>query len=282
MSHEISQFSGVNITNFTRETFNATKEVIHDVTPRIQLEPKIIAGILVLLFFAVIYVIITLIVKKYVGKDETRKGWNTFLVFLRIFLLFIGLAFVLTTFSGNLAAIGLTAGLLGVWLGIALQKPIVGTFVWLLLIIKKPFKIGDYIAVGNFKGEVDGITTSHVHIKEYSGGDEKTGREILIPINKVVEENLVVYKEGLIHDEVSVNITQKSNLQKAKKIMQEVASGVLNIREKDVKTTVNLQKGSIVIDLHYEVNIKRKDEISSSIKEAIFSRFLKERDVDLV
>ena len=67
-----------------------------------------------------------------------------------IFALFFILIIVFAYYT-SWGEIGFVAGLLTVAVGWVLQKPISGIFAWILIITRRPFRIGDRIIINNTK-----------------------------------------------------------------------------------------------------------------------------------
>lgn len=91
---------------------------------------------------------------------------------------------VIMAMSGSLRLLGLTAGFFGMMLGWSLQQPVTGIAAWLMIVLKKPFKIGDRVIIAGITGDVTGISLTHVILNQVGGsigGEEKSGRGILIP-----------------------------------------------------------------------------------------------------
>ena len=63
------------------------------------------------------------------------KVWNTLWKFIIAVLAIMAM-------SGSLRLLGLTAGFFGMMLGWSLQQPVTGIAAWLMIILKKPFRIG--------------------------------------------------------------------------------------------------------------------------------------------
>jgi len=79
-------------------------------------------------------------------------------------------------------------------LGWSLQQPVTGIAAWLMIILKKPFKIGDRVVIAGVTGDVTGITLTHVILNQVGGsigGEERSGRGILIP-NAILFQHMII------------------------------------------------------------------------------------------
>ena len=64
---------------------------------------------------------------------------------------------------------GLTAAFLSMVLGWSLQRPVTGVAAWLMVMIKRPFQIGDRIIIQGVRGDVLDISPTHVLLGEVGG-----------------------------------------------------------------------------------------------------------------
>jgi len=222
--------------------------------------------------------------KKYLlKKAKNKKERSDIEIFSRaikyIVVLFL-IIFGVLSYSGSLVSIGLFAGLISASLGFALQRPISGMAAWLMLVIKRPFEIGDRVIIGPVKGDISDISLTHVHIKEIGGtipSEEISGRTILIPNAKLFEEDIINYtrKDNFILDEVSFPITFDSDIDEAQKIAQESAEIVLKDYEKNIQKPYSrtyFQPSGVDIFVRYPTLASDRNEISSKITQHIFKR----------
>ncbi len=249
----------------------------------------------ILFFFTVAYFVVNRILNTlkniFLKKAKTKKEKSNieiFFNFINYFLIFLFIIFAFFAYGGNLTGIGVVAGLLSAALGWALQRPITGMAAWLMVILKRPFEIGDRVIIGNIKGDVTDITLTHIHIREIGGtisSEETSGRIILIPNAKLFEENIINYTfhDELILDQVIFTITYESNLEKAKKIALKKAKEVLCKYFKNFSPPylrIWLQPSGINIHIRYQVPAQKREEISSEITQAIIREILSEKEIN--
>ncbi len=284
--------TGSVIAQISIENETQIRELIRYTTPSFQVDPKIVAGVLVIIFLVIIYYASTILFTRLL-KKRAGKAFNTFMLFWKITFAFLILLFAILTFSGNLTALGISVGLLGAMLGWVLQKPILGVAAWFMVMLRKPFRIGDRVAIGDLKGDVTDITLTHVHLNE-SGGtiaeDDLSGREILIPIYTLFDASIINYTKlsPYIIDEVTVKVAHESDLEKVKKVCIETTKKatkhVLRDHEKFEVPTVRVvfQKDGVDLKFRYQTLAKERSRIANNVREAIFSRLSKEKSVKIV
>ena len=189
--------------------------------------PTMFNVLIIVIIAFVFYKIIRHIIKKaLVARARTKEEKNDSMVLLSLWkyffvvVLLLGLVFYL---GGDFTGFGLWAGLFSAALGWALQKPISGIAGWIMVIIKKPFQIGDRILIGSQKGDVIDISLTHIYLKEVGGtinSEETSGRVLMIPNSVLFEQNIINYtlQDEYILDDVGILITYESNIDKAVKI----------------------------------------------------------------
>lgn len=247
------------------------------------------------LIFVVLYFIffrlLKTIKKRFLKKAKTKKEKSNVEIFFRTsqyFLILLLLIFAFLAYGGSLTGIGVVAGLLSAALGWALQRPITGMAAWLMVILKRPFEIGDRVIIGNVKGDVVDITLIHIHIKEIGGtiaSEETSGRIILIPNAKLFEQDIInyTYKGELILDQVKFTVTFESNLERAQKIALDSAKEVLleylpQPQEPYARTW--FQPSGIDVYVRYTTPAPNREEISSKITRKIFDKVIPSKEVE--
>ena len=203
--------------------------------------------------------------------ERFLRTWNAVWKFV------IGV-FVVIALSGSLKLLGLSAAFLGMILGWSLQAPVTGIAAWLMIILKRPFNIGDRVIIAGVTGDVTDITLTHVILNQVGGtvgGEERSGRGVLIPNAILFAQVIMNYTldAKTMLDEVPVRITFDSDYELAKKIMLEAANEVMSKVIRDTKEEPFIRteffEAGIIIRLRYQTIPSRRQEFSSLIVEKI-------------
>jgi len=173
---------------------------------------------------ALIILIIGVIASKYVQKliykilinnkiDETLSGFVSnfirFLIVAMMAILALGkLGISIAPFIAALGALSLTAGL-------ALQGSVSNFAAGVILVITKPFKIGDTITVHDVYGEVEDIKLSYTVLRN------EDGEQITIP-NKYMIGDVLVNSFSNRIVEGSVGVAYGSDVQNAVSVIKDV------------------------------------------------------------
>jgi len=226
-------------------------------------------------------------------RAKKKKQISNIKIFSRIlqiiftFLILLGAFF---SYIGSWTGLGVVAGLLTAALGFALQRPITGVAAWIMVILKRPFEVGDRIAIGDVKGEVYDITLTHVYIDEIGGeikSDQHSGRNIMIPNHLLFEHNIINYTltNDYVLGEVVVDITYESDLNKAiemaKKSVLEFANEHSNEGNRKPTIRVKMSPSAMTLMIRFFAPIKIIQQITSDITKDIYYKIREEKDVEI-
>lgn len=120
-------------------------------------------------------------------------------------------------------------GLFSAGLAIALRDLIANLVGWFFILIKRPFRMGDRIQVGDVAGDVIDIRIfnfSLMEIGEWVEADQSTGRVLHVPNSKVLTESVANFTTGFeyIWNEIPVLITFESDWERAKEILVSISN----------------------------------------------------------
>jgi small-conductance mechanosensitive channel len=245
--------------------------------------------VLIMAFNFILHFVKKALLKRVKSKRQISNVEVFSSVFKYIFLLVLIISAIFS-YTGSFTGLGLTLGFISAALGWALQKPITGMAAWIMIVIKRPFVIGDRIIIGDVKGDVTDITLTHIYIGEIGGivaGEESSGRIIMVPNSILFEQKIINYthsRDEYILDQVVVPITFESNLGKATEIALESSKKLtkefIEITKKDPYVRTFFQPNGINVHVRYYSPAKRLQEISSLMTKEIFDRIMKTKEVE--
>lgn len=256
--------------------------------------PAAVYLLVILLVALIVYKIITAALKRILfSRAKTKKQRSNTKVFLSLWryafviVIIMGLLFYM---GGDMTGLGIWAGLMTAAIGWALQKPITGIAGWLMIIVKKPFHIGDRILIGNVKGDVVDITLTHIYLKEIGGtigGEETSGRIVMIPNSVLFEQNIINYtlQDDFILDQVVIAVTYESNLDRAMKICDEATRKITKPFMSEMPNPPYIrtffQPSGIDVKTRYYVKAAERIKIISEITQEINRNIKKAKDITI-
>lgn len=177
------------------------------------------------------------------GKIRDWKVMNN--IFTYLLWVFTGLV-IFTGFFGSPSSFGISIGLFGAGLAFALQQPILSLSGWLLIMIKRPFTIGDRIVLTKegIMGDVDDITVFFFVLKSVTKEEAQTGRSVIVPNSAIFQGPITNYSFDTPHvwESIPVSVTYESDLGLAEKIIYEAA---LKVGGDETKKGARLMKRKI-------------------------------------
>jgi len=240
-----------------------------------EILPKILWAIVFL--FVGLFVIkkINLLLKKTFEKtklDETLESFMQSFVSIGLkILLFISIASMLGVETTSLAAL---LGAAGLAVGLALQGSLANFAGGILILIFKPFKVGDYIAAQGFKGTVKDILIFNTILKT------SDNKKVILPNGNLSNDALVNYtanKQRRV--DFIFGIGYDDDLKKAKNILEKILKSEKRIlKNKDILIAVG-NLGDNSVDLFVRVWVKTDDywDVYYHITENVKLTFDKEK-----
>jgi MscS family membrane protein len=122
------------------------------------------------------------------------------------FLFSMALAVTFWRAGVSLENLTIFLGLITTGIAFAIRDILLSLVTWYILLVKKPFRIGEFITIGDEKGEVERIGTFFVTIK-----DPVTGDGIKIPNNALLTKNFVNSGKGRMPHLVKIPLVMFPN-----------------------------------------------------------------------
>jgi len=236
---------------------------------------------------------VSLIKKALLKKAKSKRQISNIKIFSKvltlIFAVVIGLLAIFS-YAGSWSGLGLSLGLFSAALGWALQKPITGIAAWIMIVIRRPFEIGDRVIIGSVRGDVVNISLTHIYLKEIGGivaGEENSGRIVLVPNAILFEQNIINYTldNDYILGEVIATVTYESDLDEAIKIAEKAAEKVTKeIVEKFNRkpyTRTYFQASGINVNLRFLTESRRLQETTSDVTQEFFKQIKASKNVHI-
>jgi small-conductance mechanosensitive channel len=257
----------------------------------VDIASVIVYYILVFASIFIFYRIVTHFLKRIIfTAAKTKKEKSNAIIFLHLWryvFVVITIIVLIFAYSGSLEGLGLSAALLTAALGWALQRPISGVAGWFMVVIAKPFRIGDRISIGSIKGDVVDLSLTHIYIGEIGGtigSEERSGRVIMVPNSFLFENNIVNYTfaDEFVMDEILATVTYDSDIDKAKKLWEEAAiEATREFGHKVGKPTIRtfFQDSGILVVVRFLTPAVERERVRSTVTENIFKKVFRTKGV---
>src|SRR5207237_51231 len=158
----------------------------------------------------------------------TLRRVQRLIVGLLIALIVLSVIFV--NWYAALTALGVGS----VIVALAVQTPMKSFIGWIYILVRRPYRVGDRIKIGDATGDVIDVSYLDTTLWEFGGQylstDHPSGRIIKFPNEKVLDELVYNYSWPLfpyIWNEIKFSIAYQSDLEFVAKTMQEIAEAEL-------------------------------------------------------
>lgn len=244
-------------------------------------------ALLTLIAIVIAYKMTSGLIRRGMQKQQrTEAQIRQFATMWKYSFMLIGIIFVVVSMSGSLAAMGLTVAFVSMILGWSLQRPVTGVAAWLMVMIKRPFVIGDRIIIQGVRGDVLDISPTHILLGEVGGtvgGEESSNRGILIP-NAVLFDQMVInyavsQESKYILDEVPVRVSYDSDYRLAEQTLiecaREITQDIIAITGKEPGVRAEFFDSGVLMRLRYQSIAVDRQKISSDIVGKVVEAFSK-------
>ncbi len=202
-------------------------------------------------------------------KNKIDETLSTFVAnFIRILVILIMIIIALGKLGISIAPFIAALGAISLTAGLALQGSVANFAAGVVLVITKPFKIGDTINVHNVYGEVTEIKLA------YSVLINEDREQITIP-NKYMIGDVLINSFSYRVVEGSVGVAYDSDIQKVIQIIKNVLSDfdVLNAENEPIIGVEKFNDSSIDIAYRYWVPSNDYFKIQYSVNLAVITAF---------
>lgn len=218
----------------------------------VSLVGKIIIAVLIWVIGKKIIKLLDKLVKKMLDRSSLDKGVVNFAVSVLKFVMYAVLVMIVVDKLGFQTTSLLTLfGSAALAIGMSLQGSLSNFAGGILILIFKPFKVGDYIIVGDKEGTVKSIEILYTRLITI---DNKV---IMLPNGSLSNSSIVnVGAENTRRIDIEIGIGYSSDIPKAKKLLEEVINkenGIL--KEKEVLVVVkSLDESCVTLETRAWVN----------------------------
>jgi len=182
--------------------------------------PSLITAVITLVVGLWIIRMINKLVKRFFDKHDYDEALETFLQSLiRAGLKFLLFVLVVTQLGVKSSSLVAMVGAAGLAVGLALQGSLANFAGGVLILLFKPFKVGDFISAQGVDGTVKEISIFTTKINTF-------GNQVaIVPNGQLSNNNIINYNaEATRRDKIDVGIGYGSNIKKAKEILLEICA----------------------------------------------------------
>lgn len=186
--------------------------------------------------------------KKSLLKKEMEPGAISFIISAGKVLLYAMLIVISAQILGfATSSIVAIVGSAGLAIGLALQGSLANFAGGVLILMMKPFVVGDYIIVGDVEGNVQKIDIVYTTLHTIDN------RAVILPNGKLADSNIVnVTKEDKRRIDLKIGIEYSENIKRVRDVLQQIVDRQDN-RLKDMPVDIvvsSLAESAVIMELH--------------------------------
>ena len=200
-------------------------ETVETISTNFHIHPLIVSAIVAVVLFIVAKIITSLVHKSLRKLSRVNKKCTPMLMrllakIISVIVWIIAIIAILGVFGIDLTPVLAGLGITGVVLGFALQESISSFFSGIMIAINSPFRVGDWVAIGDISGTVESMDLMCVTL---SSGDNKK----ITMNNKNVWGNTITNYSYITNRRVdmSVSVSYGSDLGKTREVINGILSG---------------------------------------------------------
>ena len=214
---------------------------------------------------------------------------------LRLGFIGLGVAGVLAALTQQYVGVLFSLGIVGFAVTFALQQPLFSLIGWIYIMVKRPYAVGDRVAIEGSKGdvvEVDFFVTTLWEINgELVSSNQPSGRVITLPNSVVLSSHVYNYSYREfphVWNELSVQVAYETDLRFTRELMIEVGdemeAAIEQYRRRLAETPVELEvrggpsvnvrqeESWVDLRLRYLVHPREGQRVRNELYELILAR----------
>lgn len=169
-----------------------------------------------------------------------------------------------------------TSAVTSLVLGLALQPILSNFFAGLVISVERPFRINDWIRVGEFEGRVVAITWRTTHLRT------RDNDNLVIPNGKLADERVMnyYYPHPMHMERVKVGAAYSEPPYRVRRVLAEAAAGMAGVLDKPTPEVyvLSFEESAVMYELRIWVeDVAQAPRITSELRARIWEIFRRER-----
>lgn len=216
---------------------------------------KVLGALAILIIGRFAVSLLTRIIRRLLERSKTEATLIKFITSLtKIALLTFVIIAALGTLGVQTASFVAIIGAAGLAIGFALQGSLANFASGVMIVIFRPFKVGDYIEAGGVSGSVAAV---HIFNTTLNTPDNK---KVIIPNSKITGDNIVNYSANEIRRvDLVFGIDYSDNIKKAKTIMERILTDDQRVLKDPAPTVAVLELADSSVNLAVRPWVKTVD-----------------------
>jgi len=224
---------------------------------------RIITALVIVLVGILLARVITRFIERILIRIDIPSTTRGFLVsFIYVVIIIIAIVMALTRFEIDIGPLIIGIGIVGFIAGLAIQGALSNAVAGIMILVQRPFQVGDIVEAGGETGEVKEITTTSTVI------DTPQNVKVIIPNAKILADKIKNYSTHRIR-RISIPVEIEAGV-KVDSLLEHIKH-IISTQEKVLKeppssaTISSLSSSKIVITVKVWCSVDDIEEVSHNI-----------------
>ncbi|MFW6255707.1 MAG: mechanosensitive ion channel family protein [Candidatus Sumerlaeota bacterium] len=232
---------------------------------------NIIGALLILILGRIVIGIIRMAMRRVFARQKVEPTISSFIVNLTYFALMVFVVIAaLSRLGMPTAQFVAVIGAAGLAIGLALQGSLSNFAAGFLIVLFRPFKVGDYVEMAGISGTVEEIEIFTTRVKS---PDNKC---IIIPNGQITADNIVNYTaKDTRRVDLVAGVSYSDDLDKVRSVLQDIAKQDPDVLEDPPPMIVVKEMADSSVNWHFRPWVKTDKywDVFFRMNEAIKKRF---------
>ncbi len=182
--------------------------------------PELIKAVIILIIGMWLSGVLSNVVSKAMKRAKVSTEVVTFVhSFIKISFRAVVIVAAVGTLGFDVASLVTALGAATVAIGLALQDTLKNIASGLMVLVNKPFKVGDYISLSGYEGTVTKIDISNTHLLTIDN------KEVIIPNSNTTVNNITNYSsQEKRRINLSYSVAYGTSIEKVRRVIKEITS----------------------------------------------------------
>jgi small-conductance mechanosensitive channel len=278
---DTSKFKGIRL-RFLSVSVIVTLLILIAIQVLLHLQSKeiiILPGILSRAMNSITIIFLTLFISSFLLRFSIKRVYRIFeepeekIFYTKIYswtVYSIAIFIILFHLGVSLGNITIFIGLIATGLAFAVRDVLLSFFGWIILLRKNPFRIGDYIRIGDDEGKVLHIGTFYVLLDKTEKFPEDFTR---VPNRLFLEKSINNLGKTTFHEKVCFQLTEIP--ENKNELIEQLKNKIIDVIDyKDyISIYIDLKNEKLYIIVEYLVNFEQKQSNRSTVVETTYNSF---------
>lgn len=252
------------------ESVNALEKFLAELPEKaLEFGIRVLFAVLILIIGLKAIKTIRKILKKSLNRASVELGVIQFLdSLLKIVLNIVLVLMIASNFGFDATSVVALVGSAGVAIGLALQGSLSNIAGGILILLLKPFRVGDYI-IEDSNGNQGSVKEIGIFYTKLQTGDNKI---VILPNGTLANNSITNFSEAhLRRVDITVGISYDADIKKAKDILQRIIDEDADVKQDDTKRVFvdSLGASEVVIGLRVYCENEKYWELKWRLLETI-------------